>query len=306
MGDDVYEGWVAPLNAALYPSAGRRDPRQAPNCPTFRKDSVLTRPDEDTAGPRTVSPGLHSIDVAPEAPFDVVWWDPAALRLDAEPPFGLRRQELISRDVTPEVIAEGQRRHRDWRQARDHSVATGGQPALAVRTATDWASVPARDEAPTNVTVTTIAGLDGRPTGPRYGTLVHAVLATVPLDADDEGLARVVGTQARIVAATGDEAASAASVVRAVLAHPLLQDARSAARTCRREAPVTVTIDGVLVEGVVDLAFEAADGATVVVDFKTDRPEGPTLGQYQRQVGLYAEAVARATGKPARAVLLQV
>ena len=75
----------------------------------------------------------------------------------------------------------------------------------------------------------------------------------------------------------------------------------------RRECPVTVTgPDGSLLEGVVDLAFEE-DGAWMVVDFKTDRElSQASIEQYSRQAGLYAAAIARATGRPARACLLQV
>ena len=43
-----------------------------------------------------------------------------------------------------------------------------------------------------------------------------------------------------------------------------------------------------------------------VVDFKTDRAVAPALDGYLRQVALYAEAISLATGKPARAILLQV
>ena len=53
------------------------------------------------------------------------------------------------------------------------------------------------------------------------------------------------------------------------------------------------------------LAFDTDDGM-VVVDFKTDRAEGELLNRYKRQVALYARAVSTATGRPARAVLLQV
>ena len=58
-----------------------------------------------------------------------------------------------------------------------------------------------------------------------------------------------------------------------MLGHDLLARARRAAArgACRRETPVTLTLeDGTLVEGVVDLAFEE-DGAWIVVDYKTDR-----------------------------------
>ena len=64
-------------------------------------------------------------------------------------------------------------------------------------------------------------------------------------------------------------------------------------------------VDGVLVEGVVDFAFES-DGVVTVIDFKTDRAEGELLGRYSRQVSLYADAFRRATGRPSRAVLMKV
>jgi len=70
--------------------------------------------------------------------------------------------------------------------------------------------------------------------------------------------------------------------------------------------------DGSLAEGVVDLAFrepaDAARGAAewTVVDFKTDRELETRRVEYARQVALYAEAVTRATGEPARPVLLVV
>jgi len=56
---------------------------------------------------------------------------------------------------------------------------------------------------------------------------------------------------------------------------------------------------------VLDLAFEDADGWTVV-DFKTDAEIGAQLERYRRQVGLYASVVTRATGKSVRAVLMQL
>jgi ATP-dependent helicase/nuclease subunit A len=75
---------------------------------------------------------------------------------------------------------------------------------------------------------------------------------------------------------------------------------------CRREVPLTLnTADGVLVEGVVDLAFEDELG-WMVVDFKTDQDLTKGLEVYRDQVRLYAQAVADATGQPARAVLLKL
>src|SRR5262249_20944577 len=147
-----------------------------------------------------------------------------------------------------------------------------------------------------------------RPSGPRFGTLVHAVLATAPLDSGRDGVAEVARLQARILGASPDETAAAVAVVEAALAHPILARAPEAWRAgrCRRECPVTtVEPDGTLLEGVVDLAFEEAGGWTVV-DFKTNGELAGSLARYRRQVSAYASVVERVTGRPARAVLLRL
>lgn len=68
--------------------------------------------------------------------------------------------------------------------------------------------------------------------------------------------------------------------------------------------------DGKLAEGVLDLAFrdsQQGEGAAwTVVDFKTDRELAPRRAEYEAQVRLYVEAVTRATGEPARGVLLVI
>jgi ATP-dependent exoDNAse (exonuclease V) beta subunit len=145
--------------------------------------------------------------------------------------------------------------------------------------------------------------------GPRFGELVHALLASAPLDANREALEAAADVHGRVLSAPADETAAAVETVQRVLAHALLARARAAdARgACRRETPVTCTLPGgTLVEGVVDLAFEEADGWTVV-DYKTDRElaaEGEE--RYRRQVALYATAIAEATGRPAQAALVRV
>ncbi|HEU5323564.1 MAG TPA: PD-(D/E)XK nuclease family protein, partial [Methylomirabilota bacterium] len=146
------------------------------------------------------------------------------------------------------------------------------------------------------------------PGGPRFGTLVHAALATVALDATPAQVVEGVRLQARILGAPAEEETAAAALVAAALAHPLMGRAREAWRAgrCRRETPVACREpDGALVEGVLDLAFEDAEGWTVV-DFKTDAEIGAELARYRRQVGLYASVVARATGTKARAVLMRL
>ena len=147
-----------------------------------------------------------------------------------------------------------------------------------------------------------------RPGGPRYGALVHAVLATVALDADRRQIGESAALQGRILGATEAEMASAAEVVGRVLASDLLARARASHEKglCRRETPVTVRLaDGTLVEGVVDLAF--LEGTTwIVVDFKTDRELESRLEDYRKQVALYRDAISRATGQEAQAFLVRV
>jgi ATP-dependent helicase/nuclease subunit A len=52
------------------------------------------------------------------------------------------------------------------------------------------------------------------------------------------------------------------------------------------------TPEGTLVEGTVDLAFEDADGVTVL-DFKTDRELADELDHYTNQLKIYGRALAQ-------------
>ena len=315
VGDEAYDGgWVSPLNRAIYPEAAqRRLASAAPLCPGFKRDSVLERPDGGIASARTVSPGLHRLGDGGDA-HDIVWWDPFALQLDVAPPYGLRREELIAKDVPPRVIDEGTARHDEWLAGRQATLARGRAPWVALATMTEWAAGDAAgvvergplDGVP-EAEVVVVAPATGRPSGPRFGTLVHAALATVPLDVSPAALETLVATHGRIVGAEPEEIASAVTVVGAVLRHPLAAAARAAdgAGQCHRELPVTMLDGDLLLEGVADLAFEH-DGVMTVVDFKTDRPDPETLDRYARQVRTYAAAIQRATGKAVRPVLLQV
>ena len=103
----------------------------------------------------------------------------------------------------------------------------------------------------------------GRPFGPRFGTLVHTTLATVPLDADESIVRRVAATQGRILLGVGEgvdeEVYAVAEAVMAVLRHPLFDQVRAAnaAGLCHRELPlIWQAPDGTLIEGTIDLAFE--------------------------------------------------
>lgn len=342
VGDVPWEGgWTAPLNRAVYPDASRRRAASAPRgCPAFKKDSVWKRPDDDPATPLTVCPGLHVIGPDGADAYPVVWWDPHALDLDAQP-VAVPRETLISKDVPETVVNEGLRDYEAWRHARGEAQRRGQRPSIGVRTVTEWAStgsdmlaawpgIPAAalqapvqrglfedaDEgaqqrraelATASVEVVDARG-PGTGSGPGFGELVHALLATAPLDGDRPTLIALAAVQGRIVGASAEEVDASARLVERVLAHNLLARARAAEHLgrCRRETPITVTLaDGSLIEGVVDLAFEEPDG-WIVVDYKTDRELGAEEERYRRQIALYVEAVSRAAGAPARGVLVRV
>ncbi|CAN5852339.1 UvrD-helicase domain-containing protein [soil metagenome] len=281
IGDAPYDGgWLDPLTSAIYPPIAQcRTPEHAANCPAFKsKDSVLNRPDMDPARASTVAPGCYELAPGSQLPasgYNVVWWDPSILHLDAVSSFGLRRDDLIVKDGDMFAVDDRLAAYDQWRADREGLVETGRVASVRVQTATAWAAESARlgiDDAiaaTSGVEVMSIAGAQGRPRGPRFGTLVHAVLALIPFDADDEAIRRTSEVQARIIGAPAEECAAAAVVVAAVLRHELMVRARSSARL-RRETPITwMQKDGTLIEGVLDLAFDEED-ATMVVDFKTD------------------------------------
>ena len=319
VGDGPYEGgWLDPLMPAIYPpEAVRRTPRRAPGVPDFpSKDTVLIRPDGDPASATTVAPGTYDFDG-----YAVTWWDPRHLVLGAESSFGLRRDDLIVKDGDMFAVEDRLADYRTWADGRAAAIEQGARPGVKVQTATAWAAEQAAlgidgavldlhaeggsraDASP--IEILHIAGAEDRPRGRRFGTLVHMVLATVPLDAPPDIVSTTARTQARIINATSEEIAAAALVVSAVLAHDLMARVR-ASRSVARETPVSwLQPDGTLIEGVLDLAFEDGD-RTMVVDFKTDHELSAGETRYRAQLHQYVSAVRRATGRQTAGVLFRV
>ncbi len=316
IGDEPYaEGWVSPLNAAIYPAeTERRVQQQAEGCPVFQsKDSVLARPGGDPASRSTVCPGEHRIT----ASHTVVWWspEPQALSLNVQTPFGLRRDDLIVKDVHPDILRRGLEQYESWKAERAAGVASASRPSIEVVTATQAATL--EDAGIDEVPVTVVSGSSQtvRPAGVRFGSLVHALIADVPLNADsDRVLERLSDAHGRILGATREEMVAAREAVATLLRHPLLLAAARAEREgqCYRETPVTYRLEsGKMIEGYVDLAYRDGN-SVVVVDFKTDRElDGETEGyqkidRYKKQVSLYATAIGRTAGLPTQAFLMRV
>jgi ATP-dependent exoDNAse (exonuclease V) beta subunit len=307
-------GWIEPLNTAIYPAdAARRVQAAARGCPEFSsRDSVLRRPDGDPASSMTVCPGEHRTGTADEG-ITVVWWAPDVLPLGAQTPYGLRRDDLIVRDVSTTVLRSRLDAHERWQKTRAETLVRARVPAHVVQTVSEWAgvepSVVPAAVARVGVAIEEVPRDATRPAGSRFGTLVHAILACVPLsEFDDQAVRGLASAQARVLGADPVEVDAAVRVAAHVVAHPVIRDAARAEREfgCYREVPVTWRLDdGVLLEGNVDLAYRTASDV-VVVDFKTDRELDDALDRYRRQVQLYAAAVGAALGVAARGVILRV
>jgi ATP-dependent exoDNAse (exonuclease V) beta subunit len=313
VGDEPRDGWIQPLNTAVYPpKEARRQQIQAPGCLEFRsKDSVWVRPGGSAVATSTVCPGLHVCGADSSGEFSVVWWDPRALKLGAEAPLGIRRPELIVKDVAPDIVESGLAAYNAWRKRREQALAAGGHSSVAVRTVTQSARIAGEESPDVKLPAVEIVELPraaNRPSGPRFGALVHAVLASVPLDGDRSAIQRLATIHGRILGADEEEIASASEAVHSALAHPVFDAAREAAQQgrCRREVPIAwFDPGGFLIEGVVDLAFEQAEGWTVI-DFKTDEEFLGNEPAYRRQVGMYASAIHAAAGTQVSAMLMRV
>jgi ATP-dependent helicase/nuclease subunit A len=326
IGDGPYDGgWLDALMPAIYPREPRT-PKPARGVPLFKsKDTVLARPNGDPAGPMTVAPGTFVFSAPPppasdsrpptSLPYSVTWWDPRVLNLGAAPSFGLRRDDLIVKNADLFDVDERLTAYERWKARKAAIIDRAAVAGMRVQTATEWAADAARlgidraiaDQAidGDDIAIVEIPGSATRPRGARFGSLVHAVLAAVPLDAAPDLVERAARTHSRLLNASDVEIHAAAGVVIAVLRHDLIARARASA-SVRRETPVVwVQKDGVMIEGVLDLAFDE-NGGTVVVDFKTDQELAAGETRYRAQLRQYVNAVSRVTGRPASGVLFRV
>lgn len=303
VGEGRHDGWLSRLQPILYPPDGAR-PDAAAGCPPFGGETLVERPSRVRRPASAVAPGEHRPAAGAHR---VVWWDPGTLVLDPRESVGLRQRRLLEADEGERRASAGVEAHAAWREGRAADRARGAVPSRQVIAATVRAAAPGADGVADEVEVIELAIARPRPHGTRFGTLVHALLSRIDLDATGAEVAAAAAVEGRLLGAPADEVAEAAEVTTRALAHPLLRRAAAAGHGgCRREAPVALTLDdGSLVEGVLDVAFLDDDGWTVV-DLKTDVALAGRLAEYRRQVALYARAVARATGRPARGVLFRV
>jgi ATP-dependent exoDNAse (exonuclease V) beta subunit len=252
-----------------------------------------SRPGNVVEFPRKVAAGTSNASTA--GGYDVVWWDPRSLTLEASNTGGLRRDDLITKDGDQAGVERRMGEYRAWQTDRAAAIARGKAPSIVSRTASDLARLGTLAAADgVRVTSVDLPRAPGRPFGPRFGSLVHATLATVALDADAAGVLLVAQTHARLLVADAMEERAAAETVTAALAHPLFARVRAASAEgrCARECPLLWRApDGSIVEGTVDVVFEE-EGELFILDFKTDREPSELKDQYQRQLTLYCRAFA--------------
>ncbi len=325
VGEGLLPSWLTPLDPVLQP-ADRRAARPAPGCPPFGSDTVLARPDALAGRTDPIAPGAHTPQLGSH---EVTWWDPRVLDLDKEPDVGLRQEAVLHPHEDPTRGERERADHARFLARKADALTRGSVVALRTRSVTAMAEAASKEpgfdgSALSGIRLAQVqrpprtqrAGGD-EPGGKRFGTLVHAVLSTIPFGlagaAADAEIAAHAHAHGRLLGATHEEIEAAAARVRAALAHPLL--VRAAEVEHRREVAVSLgevagsersaSLEPTLLEGVVDLCF--LDGERwVVVDYKTDRSLGEALAVYAVQLQAYGRAIAAATGKPVELVLLSV
>ncbi len=135
--------------------------------------------------------------------------------------------------------------------------------------------------------------------GTRIGRAVHATIQSLPLDADEASVRAFARAQA-VAEAVPERASEVERLVRAARASEAAARARTASRALR-EVPFALSLDGVVLEGFVDLVIEGPDGLEIV-DWKTDDVSkgevAERLQEYALQAGLYVLGLERATSRP--------
>jgi ATP-dependent helicase/nuclease subunit A len=137
---------------------------------------------------------------------------------------------------------------------------------------------------------------EGEEGGIDFGLAFHGVMERLDLSGGNnlEGLCRIETLEYSIPGS----AEKLEAMVRRCLDHPLMERVRKAKRLFR-EVPFSVSLEGKLVEGKIDLLFEE-EGGWVIVDYKTDDVSGEALDQrfqsYRDQGLWYARAVREAAG----------
>jgi ATP-dependent helicase/nuclease subunit A len=237
------------------------------------------------------------LDGAPYARLEDLPEEPDATTLPVEGDLGYDGHARARRPVSPDPA-----RRARWNEHRTEVLAAAARPAsVAATTLAQAAAAPnadggsaddpglAKDEPESEQP----AWRRGR-AGTAVGRAVHAVLQTVDL-ASGAGLDATARAQA-LAEGIAERQAEIGRLAESALAAPIVRAAVEGGWRTWREVPVAAAVEGVLVEGFVDLLLEQPDGDLVVVDWKTDQVPAPAdldaaLARYSVQGAAYALAL---------------
>jgi len=288
VGTQEWDGWISPLNAALYPPTQNwHNSQNAEWCNFGSADSVLDW-DSSLGEMRCVKSGLHTPRLGGH---QVLWFNPALLELNKDIADGIANKEILQGDPGPGLVL-----YDAWKSRRATILQNGTKPSFQIVVATDAAS---GEGAKIPVEIVSLALSGFRERGRRFGSLVHSVIMDADFDSDPVALQRLAAAHASRLSSPEEEIDSAAGVVAAILQHAVLKAAAGAA-IAHREYPFLFRDGhGVIVEGNIDLVYQQ-DAEWIIVDFKT----GPAnRREYRRQVELYGKALQP---RPVRAILFEI
>ena len=126
------------------------------------------------------------------------------MALEAEENVGVRQQRILEADESGTEVARGEQAYIQWKEGRSAAIAQASRPSIKVQTATAFAAGAGLSEPDlARIQIEKVSRADiERPSGRRFGALVHAVLAAVDLDASADEIGAVAQANARLIDAT--------------------------------------------------------------------------------------------------------
>lgn len=202
-------------------------------------------------------------------------------------------------DRPTSTFDDGPEQRRQWVETREQRLAALARVPVLAATAIARSAAAADPNLEKDAPVEEIPPWRRGRAGTALGRAVHAVLQSVDLatGADLEGTARAQAAAEGIA----ERAGQVARMVKAALAAPSVREAVDGGRYWR-EVYVAAPVEGVTIEGFIDLLYETEAGL-VVVDYKTDVVPGEAeldaaMARYRLQGAAYAVALQEALGKP--------
>ena len=217
-------------------------------------------------------------------------------------PAEIGEQPVAAEMAAPAAFDDSPERRQAWLDARRQQIkARSGIRTVAATTIARSAQAGGDDpnlqkDAPVEETPPWRRGRAGT----AVGRAVHAVLQSIDLTTgtDIESAARAQAAAEGIPA----RAVEIARMAAAAQAAPSVREAVANPERYWRELFVSAPIDGVTLEGFIDLLYETPSGL-VIVDYKTDRVPGEAeletaIARYRLQGAAYALALQEALGRP--------